>query len=76
MLKHQRMLLGSLLFVFYVDQCVAISPGAGQAQIRANTQQLEQHKKWVEQQRKKQEMIQQQKIQPQSLPRVTPRVQP
>jgi hypothetical protein len=56
----------SLIFIFYAIQGYAISPGAGQAQIRSNTQQMEQHKQWVKQQKLKQEMRQQQKYKPQS----------
>lgn len=55
MLKNITVLLTALV-LFLVTTCsFAISPGAGQAQIRSNTQQMEQTKKQMKQMKQLQE---------------------
>src|SRR5579872_6434298 len=64
MFKKAGIILASLVFGFYAMQSFAISPGAAQAQIRNNTQEMQQNKQWLEHHKKRsQNMIQYQKKQ-------------
>lgn len=59
MLKLSLLLLTSLIFVLNSIGCFAINPGADQAQIQNNLQQMQQNKQNIEQLRQKQQSNQQ-----------------
>jgi hypothetical protein len=65
MFKNIGILLTTLLLVFYTIHSFAISPGAGQAQVRNNMQELQQNKQrmqHMQQMKQQQQMMQHNKM--------------
>lgn len=61
-IKKSGIVLTTFAFIFLTHSSFAISPGAGQAQVRNNMQTIQQNKQQMQQLKQNQQMYQQKKM--------------